>query len=249
MGIATADFSLDGRPDLFVTNSRDQLHAAYRSRRRAKPWACSSTRARSSSAALGHRVDGLGEPPGSISTSTATSTSPSRTGRSPSGTSPKDAQRVQVLENRRTAQGRRFAPSDHATRADQSPRRQRTRPRGGRLRQRRRPRSRGQLDRGTAAPPREPRGRRDTGSRCGSRRSRPERSSPPCSPTVAGSSARCTPVAATCRPRIRASTSASGRDQRAGASRALPGRKRRTSTGLKADRRVTVVRAQSTVGG
>jgi len=32
MGIATADFSLDGRPDLFVTNSRNQLHAAYRSR-------------------------------------------------------------------------------------------------------------------------------------------------------------------------------------------------------------------------
>ena len=32
MGIAAADFSLDGRPDLLVTNSREQLHAAYRSR-------------------------------------------------------------------------------------------------------------------------------------------------------------------------------------------------------------------------
>jgi hypothetical protein len=32
MGIAAADFSLDGRPDLLVTNSRKQLHAAYRSR-------------------------------------------------------------------------------------------------------------------------------------------------------------------------------------------------------------------------
>jgi hypothetical protein len=32
MGIAAADHNLDGRPDLLVTNSREQLHAAYRSR-------------------------------------------------------------------------------------------------------------------------------------------------------------------------------------------------------------------------
>jgi hypothetical protein len=31
MGIAAADYSLDGREDLFVTNSRRQLHAIYRS--------------------------------------------------------------------------------------------------------------------------------------------------------------------------------------------------------------------------
>jgi Na+-translocating ferredoxin:NAD+ oxidoreductase RnfD subunit len=32
MGIAVADVSRDGRPDLFVTNARKQLHAAFRSR-------------------------------------------------------------------------------------------------------------------------------------------------------------------------------------------------------------------------
>jgi hypothetical protein len=32
MGIAAADYSLDGLPDLFVTNSRHQLHAGFRSR-------------------------------------------------------------------------------------------------------------------------------------------------------------------------------------------------------------------------
>ena len=32
MGIAAADVNLDGRPDFVVTNSRGQLHAAYRSR-------------------------------------------------------------------------------------------------------------------------------------------------------------------------------------------------------------------------
>jgi hypothetical protein len=36
MGIAAADFSLDGRPDLLVTNSRDQLHAVFSSRRGAQ---------------------------------------------------------------------------------------------------------------------------------------------------------------------------------------------------------------------
>jgi Na+-translocating ferredoxin:NAD+ oxidoreductase RnfD subunit len=36
MGIAAQDFTGDGRTDIFVTNSRDQLHAAYRSLRATK---------------------------------------------------------------------------------------------------------------------------------------------------------------------------------------------------------------------
>jgi Na+-translocating ferredoxin:NAD+ oxidoreductase RnfD subunit len=37
MGIAAADVSLDGRPDLFITNARGQLHSAFRSRPEGKP--------------------------------------------------------------------------------------------------------------------------------------------------------------------------------------------------------------------
>jgi Na+-translocating ferredoxin:NAD+ oxidoreductase RnfD subunit len=37
MGIAAADVSRDGRPDLFVTNAREQLHSAFRSRPSATP--------------------------------------------------------------------------------------------------------------------------------------------------------------------------------------------------------------------
>jgi hypothetical protein len=35
MGIAAADFTADGRPDLFVSNARGQIHAAFRSTPRA----------------------------------------------------------------------------------------------------------------------------------------------------------------------------------------------------------------------
>ena len=39
MGVAVGDFSGDGLDDLFVTNSRGQLHAAYAGRGRAAPFA------------------------------------------------------------------------------------------------------------------------------------------------------------------------------------------------------------------
>jgi Na+-transporting NADH:ubiquinone oxidoreductase subunit NqrB len=45
MGIAAQDFSGDGRADIFVTNSRNQLHAAYRSLRAAKGPAYADARA------------------------------------------------------------------------------------------------------------------------------------------------------------------------------------------------------------
>ena len=82
MGIAAADYSLDGRDDLFVTNSRRQLHAVYRSARREAvrrtPGPTSSRRSAPPTRAGACR--------GSTSTSTATSTSSWRTARSRSCT-------------------------------------------------------------------------------------------------------------------------------------------------------------------
>ena len=78
MGIAAADYSLDGREDLFVTNSRKQLHAVYRtdaeSRVRRRPARLRRRRSATTTRAGACR--------GSTSTSTAISTSCSRTARS-----------------------------------------------------------------------------------------------------------------------------------------------------------------------
>ena len=150
MGIAAADYSLDGRTDLFITNSRRQLHAAYRSL--STPRAPSFADVRPQLAAvLGTRSTGWGtswadlDLDGDLDLVVAN-------GAIPVTNLARDAQRVRVLENVaeqgattvRDCRRRRRAPA-HTTR-------QRPRPRDGRLRQRRRRRRRDQLDR-RATPP------------------------------------------------------------------------------------------------
>jgi ASPIC and UnbV/FG-GAP-like repeat len=60
MGIAAADVSLDGRPDLFVTNARRQLHAAFRSRPAGIPGSWFEDARAPVAAAVGTRYTGWG---------------------------------------------------------------------------------------------------------------------------------------------------------------------------------------------
>jgi hypothetical protein len=121
MGIAAADFSRDGRTDLFVTNSRRQLHAAYRSRRSGnKP---SFTDARSELAAvLGTRSTGWGaswvdlDLDGDLDLVVAN-------GAIPVVDLSKNAQRVRVVENVAREPGTAtFAPADDAAGLGRAPR-------------------------------------------------------------------------------------------------------------------------------
>ena len=98
MGIAAADYSLDGREDLFVTNSRRQLHAIYRSAA-AKGGEVSFTDARPDFvAALGKSYTGWGvswadlDLDGNLDLVLAN-------GAIPLVSLKKDAQRIQVLQN------------------------------------------------------------------------------------------------------------------------------------------------------
>ena len=81
MGIAAADYSRDGREDLFVTNSRRQLHAIYRSAAPKGGEARSRMRVRTSSPPSA-RATPVGERRGPTSISTAISTSCWQTARS-----------------------------------------------------------------------------------------------------------------------------------------------------------------------
>src|SRR5215218_4794343 len=101
MGIAAADYSLDGRTDLFVTNSRRQLHAVYRSAA-GKPFADARP---DFAAALGKDFTGWGvswvdlDLDGNLDLVVAN-------GAIPLTSLSRDAERVQVLANL-TGSGRR----------------------------------------------------------------------------------------------------------------------------------------------
>ena len=103
MGIAAADYSLDGRDDLFVTNSRRQLHAVYRSApqgarsRSPTPGPTSSRRSATSYTGWGVSWVDL-DLDGNLDLVLAN-------GAIPVVNLKKDAQRIQVLENL-TGEGR-----------------------------------------------------------------------------------------------------------------------------------------------
>ena len=155
MGVASADYSLDGREDLFVTNSRRQLHAVYRS----SPTGFADARP-DFAPALGTDFTGWGvswidlDLDGNLDLVLAN-------GAIPIKRLAMDAERLQVLENQ-TGEGRRdeFADAGDAVGVDAVPPQQRPWSRRGRLRQRRRRGRRGQLDRRAPAPAPERRRRR-----------------------------------------------------------------------------------------
>ena len=97
MGIAAQDFTGDGRTDIFVTNSRDQLHAAYRSLR--------TTRGRSFADARPEFAAAVGAHPAGWGVSWADLDLDGdldlilANGAIPVVNLAKDARRVQVLEN------------------------------------------------------------------------------------------------------------------------------------------------------
>ena len=208
MGIAAQDFSGDGLTDLFVTNSRDQLHAAYRSAGAGTTPAFADARSEFA-AALGAHPPGWGaswadlDLDGDLDLVLAN-------GAIPVTNLAKDARRVQILENvaaqgeeprfalvrtpwlERTpaVNGRGLAVADYDNDGDPDVA---VNSIGGKL----------VLLRNDTT-----RHRTDTGSRCAFGPSRRARSSRRRSTTDGPSTARCRPARATSRRRIRECSSA-----------------------------------------
>ena len=206
MGVAAADFSRDGRADLFVTNSRGQLHAAYRSVRAGGR----AVRGRTARHRGRHRnaLDRLGRLMGRPRSRRRPRPRPGE--RRDPGREPREGRPAGPGPRERLAAQRRGPVRAVTGSGLQRVRsRQRARARSRRLRQRRRPRCRRQRDRRAADPPRE----QDTArplARGSPSQLRAGRTRHRCRyPTDARSSARCSPGAATSRPRILASTSGS----------------------------------------
>ena len=121
MGIAAADYSLDGRTDLFVTNARRQLHAAYRSRpARAQGPSFADDRPELA-AVLGTRSTGWGtswadlDLDGDLDLVVAN-------GAIPVKNLARDAQSVRVVENVARSGATRFVAADAATGLRSTPR-------------------------------------------------------------------------------------------------------------------------------
>ncbi|MGH3111727.1 MAG: CRTAC1 family protein, partial [Gaiellaceae bacterium] len=98
MGIAAADASLDGRPDLFVTNARDQLHSAFRSRPAGIPGAWFRDARPGIAAAVGTSYTGWGASWADLDHDTDLDLAFAN-GAIPVVHLARSAQRVQVLEN------------------------------------------------------------------------------------------------------------------------------------------------------
>ena len=151
MGIAAADYAATGLTDLFVSNSRGQRHAVYRERSRTgrafdrRPGRLRGTRP---------RLTGWGDSWVDLDLDTdldLVAGQRRHPGHEPGRRRRTDPGPGEPVDRQGAAAVRRPGRAAAATpAADQRPR-----PRRGRLRQRRRPRRRGQLDRRTADPARE----------------------------------------------------------------------------------------------